>query len=137
MQHATSTALDSVLTEASNLVELLLAASCSEIHDIPTVQGVYLIHGKGGRIIYVGKGKNLKRRICDDHRGGDEKMSTSTFRRSISKLHGISTGKLVRAWVLENCSFSFVTIPDADLCAAVEALTVHMLRKQGCELLNS
>ena len=118
-------------------MQQLLAASCCDIRDIPTVQGVYLTHGKDGEIIYVGKGKNLKRRICDDHRGGDEKMSTSTFRRSISKLHGISAGKPVRQWVFDNCSFSFITVPDADLCSAVEALTVYLLRKQGCGLLNS
>jgi hypothetical protein len=28
-------------------------------------------------------------------------------------------------------------IPDPDLCSAVEALTVRLLRRQGCKLLNA
>jgi hypothetical protein len=64
-------------------------------------------------------------------------MSTSTFRRSVSKLYGIPAGKPVRAWVRTNCSFAFVEIPDPDLCLAVEAVTIRLLRLQGCKLLNS
>jgi len=79
----------------------------------------------------------LKRRICDDHRGGDEKMSTSTFRRAVNKVYGIPAGRPVREWVCENCFFAFVTIPDPDLCAAVEAVTILLLRRHGHKLLNS
>ena len=75
--------------------------------------------------MYVGKGKNLKRRICDDHRGGNEKMSTSTFRRSVNKIHGIVAGTPLRDWVRNNCTFASVAIPDPDLCSAVEALKPH------------
>ena len=61
--------------------------------------------------MYVGKGKNLKRRICDHHRGGNEKMSTSTFRRSVNKIHGIVAGTPLRDWVRNNCTFASVAIP--------------------------
>ena len=84
MQQVDPTVLSSVLAEAKTLVEQLLAAPRCAISDIPTSQGAYLIDDKDEDIIYIGKGKNLKRRICDDHRGGDEKMSTSTFRRSVN-----------------------------------------------------
>lgn len=96
MQHADPIALSSVLEEAKQLVEQLLAAPRCAISDIPTSQGAYLIFDKDEDIIYVGKGKYLKRRICDDHRGGDEKMSTSTFRRSVNKPHGIAPGRPLR-----------------------------------------
>ena len=137
MQQVDPTALSSVLEEAKQLVEQLLTAPRWAISDIPTSQGAYLIYDKDEDIIYVGKGKNLKRRICDDHRGGDEKMSTSTFRRSVNKIHGIAAGRPLRDWVRNNCTFAFVTIPDPDLCSAVEALTVRVLRRQGCKLLNA
>jgi len=137
MEEATQIQLSSVLEEAKNLVEQLLATPHAAIADIPDTQGVYLIYDKDCRVIYVGKGKNLKRRIRDDHRGGDEKMSTSTFRRGVSRVYGIPAGRPVRDWVRDNCSFAFVEIPDPDLCAAVEALTIRLLRQRGCKLLNA
>jgi hypothetical protein len=129
--------LDSVLDEAKVLLEQLLSAPHVDAEDIPTTQGVYLIYDKDCTVIYVGKGRNLKRRICDDHRGGDALMSTSTFRRSVHKIHGIAPGKQLRDWVRSNCAFAFIQVPDSDLCSAVEALTVRLLRKQGCKLLNA
>jgi len=92
---------------------------------------------KGGKVIYVGKGKNLNRRVFADHLGGDLKISTSTFRRSVNRVYGISPGQPLKEWVRSNCSFAFVAIPDPDLCSAVEALTVLVLRQQGCKLFNA
>ena len=137
MKSATLTTLASVLADAKHLVEKLLTASCSPISKIPKTQGVYVIYGKEGDTVYVGKGKNLRRRICDDHCGGDERMSTSTFRRSIHKVLGVPAGRPLRDWVRENCSFAFIEIPDPDLCAAVEALTIRVLRQSGHKLLNA
>lgn len=127
----------SVLEDIERWYSALLAAPPSELSNIPVTQGVYLIRNKDGKIIYVGKAKNLKRRICDDHRGGDEKMSTSTFRRAVSKAYEIRAGRPVREWVIENCSFAFVGIPDPDLRTAVEAFAILLLRRMACRLLNS
>jgi len=137
MQRTASTTLDSVLLEVKTLVEQLLAAKCCEVDDLPTSRGVYLIYDKAGNIIYVGQGKDVHRRICVDHRGGDEDISTSTFRRAIHKLHGIAAGQPLRVWVINNCSFAHVSVSDSDLCTAVEAVTIRVLRKQGCKLLNA
>jgi AraC-like DNA-binding protein len=129
--------IDAVLQEVKTLIEQLLAAPPSPSSDIPTSQGVYLIYDKGGKVIYVGKGKNLNRRVFADHLGGDLKMSTSTFRRSVNRVYGISPGQPLREWVRSNCSFAFVAIPDPDLCSAVEALAVLVLRQQGFKLFNA
>jgi len=137
MQPAATTQLDAVLREVKALVERLLAASRSLVSQIPASQGVYLIYDIGGETIYVGKGKNLRRRLQADHCGGDEDMSTSTFRRSVNKVYGIAAGKPVREWVRTNCSFAFVEIPNSDVCSAVEAVTLRLLRLQGRKLLNN
>jgi hypothetical protein len=137
MQPATSTRIDAVLQEVKTLIEQLLAAPRSPISNIPERQGAYLIYDKNASIIYVGKGKKFRRRIQADHCGGDVGMSTSTFRRSVSKVYGIAGGQPVREWVRTNCSFAFVEVPDPDLCSAVEAATVRLLRLQGCKLLNA
>ncbi len=68
------TGLSAVLEEAGSLVGQLLRAPRSAVSDIPASQGAYLIYDKEGNIIYVGKGKNLNRRICADHRGGDKNV---------------------------------------------------------------
>jgi hypothetical protein len=137
MQPAASMTLDAVLRDVKILVENLIEASRSPVSEIPTTQGVYLIYDKSAGKIYVGKGKNLRRRLQADHCGGDEDMSTSTFRRSVSKVYGITAGQPVREWVRTNCSFAFVDVPDADLCLAVEAVAIRLLRLQGCKLLNN
>ena len=137
MQQTTSEDLDVVLRAVKDKVEQLLVASTTPISSIPDRQGVYLIFDKTGSIIYVGKAKNLKRRVSADHCGGDADMSTSTFRRSVHKMYGIAAGKPVREWVKANCSFAFVEISDPDLSSAVEASTIRLLRLQGSKLLNS
>lgn len=121
-----------MLQDVKTLVEQLLAAPRSPISNIPERQGAYFIYDKNGSIIL-----KLRRRIQADHCGGDVDMSTSTFRRSVSKVYGIAAGQPVREWVRTNCSFAFVEIPDPDLCSAVEAATVRLLRLQGCKLLNA
>lgn len=138
MEQASVVPLTAILDEARKLIEQLLAASvsCDTAH-IPTSQGVYLIYDKAGQVIYVGKGKNLNRRIVLDHLGADLKMSTSTFRRSVSKVYEMSAGQAVKNWILKNCSFAFVAVPDPDLCSVVEEATVLLLRRQGCKLLNA
>jgi hypothetical protein len=137
MQPADLTALNFVFKEAKTLVKQLVDAPPCAISDLPKVQGAYLIYEKSGNIMYVGKGKNLKRRICSDHRGGDQLMSTSTFRKSVNRKYGIQAGQQLRDWVCNNCSFAFVAIPDPDLCSAVETLTVRLLRRRGRKLLNA
>src|SRR6266852_3207109 len=108
MQQAASTRIDAVLQEVKTLIEQLLAAPRSPISNIPERQGAYFIYDKNGSIICVGKGRELRRRIQADHCGGDVGMSTSTFRRSVSKAHAIAAGQPVREWVRTECSFAFV-----------------------------
>src|SRR5262245_9503208 len=55
----------------------------------------------------------------------------------VCKVYGVAAGQPVREWVMSNCSFAFVEIPDGDLCAAVEAVMIVLLRKTGCKLLNA
>jgi GIY-YIG catalytic domain len=136
MQPADLTALNSVLKEAKTFVKTLVDAPHCAISDIPTSQGVYLIYDKGGNVMYVGKGINLNRRIWADHCGGDKNMSTSTFRRSVNRVHGIAAGRLLLDWVRNTCEFAFVAIPEPDLCSAVEALTIQLLRRRGRKLLK-
>lgn len=128
--------LTSLTTEAKNLLTHLLAVKLADLKNLPTTGGVYLVFDKSGSVIYVGKAVNLRRRILEDHRGGDEKMSTSTLRRSVSKKYDIVPGRPTRDWIRENCQFSYIEIENHDLRDLVETLAIAYFRKSGEELLN-
>lgn len=128
--------LDNILVTAKRLVWQLVKNENCVTKDIPKTQGVYLIYNKGGGIIYVGKAKNLHRRINSDHISGEEKITTSTFRGQLMKKQGLAAGKGLRQWVIDNCLFSYIEIPDSDMCDMVESLTILTLRSGGSKLLN-
>lgn len=125
-----------ILTEADEYLKSILECKPSINHNITTEGGVYIVYNKDNKIIYVGKARNLKRRILSDHLGGDEKMSTSTLRRSINKAYGVQAGCQVRDWMQKNCLFSYMPIQNYDMRDLVEALTITYLRSRGGELLN-
>ena len=88
-----------------------------------------------GKIIYVGKAKNLSRRINSDHISGEIKNTTSTVRRKVTKKLGIPHGKSLRQWMSE-CNFSTLEIIDPDTRTLVESYIIYFLRNKGEPLLN-
>jgi hypothetical protein len=125
-----------ISSQADSYLGAILKCKPNVSHDIPVGGGVYIVYNKDNKVIYVGKASNLKRRILSDHLGGDEKMSTSTLRRSINKVYGVPAGRQVRDWMHKHCLFSYITIPDHDMRDLVEALAITYLRSRGGELLN-
>lgn len=125
-----------ILKQTEGLAIKLLGETHSDPKVFPETQGVYLIHDKSGKIIYVGKGKKLRRRIKSDHISGDKDGSTSTFRITIHEKYKIPFGQEMREWVISNCLFSYVEIKDPDITSLVEALLIATLRKNKTELLN-
>ncbi|MGH9940919.1 MAG: excinuclease ABC subunit UvrC [Pyrinomonadaceae bacterium] len=74
-----------------------------KLKNLPTSPGVYLHKGEGGKIIYVGKAKNLKNRVrsyFQSGRGHDRK--TRELVRRIVDLEFIVTDNEVEALVLES-----------------------------------
>src|SRR5574344_250536 len=103
-----------IFSEADVYLNSILELKPSIGNDITTEGGVYIVYNKDNEIIYIGKASNLRKRILSDHLGGDEKMTTSTLRRSISKVYNIPPGQPVRNWMRKNCLFSHITIQDCD-----------------------
>ena len=58
----------------------------------PTTGGVYLIYKNEEEIVYVGKARNLRRRICSNHLSAARSGKASAFRRSLHKKDKISFG---------------------------------------------
>ncbi len=98
---------------------------------VPRKRGVYLIYNKQGKIMYVGESNKLRVRLLSDHISGEEKISTSTFRRKLTKEpFNLHSGKEMLNYIKTNCLFCWIEIEDKDLCHLVEALLITYLRKE-------
>jgi len=128
--------INNISKEAEEKVlQILNKKSVENVKKIPSKQGVYLIYKKS-KIIYVGKARNLNRRINNNHLSIGSKGSTSIFRSKIHKIYKKPFGKIMKKWILNNCTFAYEEIEDKDLCSLVEALLIIFLRKKGVKLLN-
>ena len=89
-----------VLTED----DLLVRPSIAELLDkMPTDPGVYLMKDKRGRVIYVGKAKNLRNRVRNYfHRSGDDRPFVKLLDRILSDIETVITSSEKEALLLEN-----------------------------------
>lgn len=69
---------------------------------VPSGPGVYLLKDAGGRVIYVGKAKNLRSRVQSYVRGGDGRQHVSFLVRQMSDVECLLTGNEKEALILEN-----------------------------------
>ena len=125
--------MKSILNKIQEIAEQLLKKHplpYEELKNIPKTQGVYLVYNTKGVIIYVGKGKVLRRRIKDDHISGETKFTTSILRRKISKAYSIKSGQEMRDWMVKNCLFAWIEITSHDETSLVEDLLIAHLRNK-------
>ncbi len=89
-----------VLTED----DLLVRPSIAELLDkMPTDPGVYLMKDKRGRVIYVGKAKNLRNRVRSYfHRSGDDRPFVKLLDRILADIETVITSSEKEALLLEN-----------------------------------
>ena len=69
---------------------------------LPTSSGVYLMKDKFGNVIYVGKAKNLKRRVNSYFIGNDKPIKTFNLVSNIATFDYIVTASDTDAFLLEN-----------------------------------
>jgi len=84
--------------------ELLVRPSIAELLEkLPLDPGVYLMKDKRGRVIYVGKAKNLKNRVRSYfHRSGDNRPFVKLLDRILSDIETVITSSEKEALLLEN-----------------------------------
>lgn len=89
-----------VLTEE----DLTIRPSIAELLDkLPTDPGVYLMKDKRGRVIYVGKAKNLKSRVRNYfQRSGDNRPFVKLLDRILADIETVITSSEKEALLLEN-----------------------------------
>lgn len=86
-----------------NSKEQVLPANLSktDIDALPQSPGVYYFHDEKGKVIYVGKAKNLKKRVCSHFTGNNPGPQRQEFLRNIHRISHQLCGTELIAFVLE------------------------------------
>jgi len=75
---------------------------------VPKKAGVYLILNEHSEVIYVGRTKNLCRRLLGDHMRGN--IRDSQFRKALMQNYGLKNEEQISSYIKEKCSFKFKVI---------------------------
>ncbi|MCX7770952.1 MAG: excinuclease ABC subunit UvrC [Proteobacteria bacterium] len=71
-------------------------------HDAPTSSGVYIMKDKNGNVLYVGKAKNIKKRLLSYFKASEKRYQISFLTRKIATIDYILTNNEKEALILEN-----------------------------------
>jgi excinuclease ABC subunit C len=74
----------------------------AQLPALPAQPGVYILKDPQGRVMYVGKAKNLRTRVRTYLRGGDERSQVRFLMRRVSKVDTLVTANDKEALILEN-----------------------------------
>ena len=69
---------------------------------IPTRNGVYIMKDEAGTVLYIGKARNLKRRVHSYFNNQDKRFLIQVFRPKIADIEWIETLNEKEALILEN-----------------------------------
>ncbi|RYE12893.1 MAG: DNA polymerase III subunit epsilon, partial [Sphingobacteriales bacterium] len=72
-----------------------------DVEKLPYTPGVYYFHDSKGKVIYVGKAKNLKKRVCSHFTGNNPGHQRQEFLRNIHNITFQLCGTELIAFVLE------------------------------------
>ncbi len=78
------------------------AALEAKLKSLPTRPGVYLLRDRHGKVIYVGKAKNLRSRVRSYVRGGDERAQVRFLVTRLATFDTLVTTNDKEALILEN-----------------------------------
>ena len=73
-----------------------------KLENLPARSGVYLMRDEGGKVIYVGKAKDLRARVRAYFRGGDGRSQIDFLLRRIADVETLVTTNEKEALILEN-----------------------------------
>lgn len=130
---------EDVALEYVGKVKELLAGQSFSFRDVtsdhvPDKAGVYVIFNEHKEIIYIGRTKNLQRRLLGNHRSGNVKGSQ--FRRALMQNYDFKDEREISNYI-KKCTFKFKEIEDSverirleHFTTAILAPTLNMKLKQ-------
>jgi DNA polymerase-3 subunit epsilon len=77
--------------------------SASQMKNIPTLPGVYYFHDKRGKAIYIGKAKNLNKRVNSHFSNNKSNKQKQEFLKKIYSVSYQETATELMAFILESC----------------------------------
>jgi DNA polymerase-3 subunit epsilon len=72
-----------------------------DVEQLPAMPGVYYFHDQKGKVIYVGKAKNLRKRVSSHFSGNNSGLQRQEFLRNICQITYQQCGTELIAFVLE------------------------------------
>lgn len=75
--------------------------SKTAIEGLPLLPGVYYFHDQKGKVIYVGKAVNIKKRVCSHFSGNNPNLQRQEFLRNIHQITYQECGTELMAFALE------------------------------------
>jgi len=73
----------------------------SDIDRLPSTAGVYYFHDQRGKVIYVGKAVNIKKRVCSHFTGNNPGHQRQEFMRNIHRITHQECGNELMAFIHE------------------------------------
>ncbi len=73
-----------------------------KVADLPTVSGVYYFHNSKGKVVYVGKAKDLKKRVTSHFSNNKTGRQKQDFLREIHNISYQACGSELMAFILES-----------------------------------
>ena len=73
-----------------------------KVADLPTVAGVYYFHNSKGKVVYVGKAKDLKKRVTSHFSNNKPGRQKQDFLREIHNISYQTCGSELMAFILES-----------------------------------
>src|SRR5205823_10311879 len=73
-----------------------------KLANLPSRPGVYLMRDKGGKVVYVGKAKDLRARVRAYFNNADERSQIQFLLRRVEDIETLVTGSDKEALILEN-----------------------------------
>jgi DNA polymerase-3 subunit epsilon len=73
-----------------------------QVADLPSNPGVYYFHNEKGKVVYVGKAKNIKKRVTSHFTGNNASRQRQEFLRNIHSISFEKTGTELMAFILES-----------------------------------
>ncbi len=92
--------LNHLLLEVNNCISLLMSAR-DQAHSLPQNPGIYMMKDKSDKVIYVGKAKNLRKRVSSYFLPNRDAKTTALVEK-IDHIDYIITGNEYEALILEN-----------------------------------
>jgi DNA polymerase-3 subunit epsilon len=97
IKHDTNGELDSMFKKKANRY-LPPQISLETLENLPTIPGVYYFKNKVGKVIYVGKAKNIKKRVASHFSNNKQTKQKHDFLREIHAItHTVCDSELVAA----------------------------------------